>query len=399
MKKLLVVFSLLAFVTLALVGCNKPTPEPDPVPDEFDYAAAVTTLSQKVAEINNLLDGAVVGEKKGNYPQSAVDALQSALTTLEASVANFQAKKGDQKALDAAVKAATDAISAFKDAQLKEDVPFQSKAGYVWVDNSTSESSYIDFGNNPEFINFGQPNAQTDHTFTFTVDLEVYLPAWPDACWQSVLFASTEGGVDNGGGWGTNEYDNGKYRWVIIDEKTDGGRNWCEEEYRFGDDRDMRNDFAGGWHHICMTYRDKGVPGKGDHMNMFFDGTRNCGKNRNDSNIAGYSASNAGITHMFAFARTPNDLTPEGAATPKGGWCNPGGSIRNLHLWSRILTNDEIADLAAGVMEVTAESEGLVAGWTFTETVENDQDIKDITGKFSAKLCGPNAKIIEGKLQ
>lgn len=127
-----------------------------------------------------------------------------------------------------------------------------------------------------------------------------------------------------------------------------------------------------------------------DNMNGYVNGERNFGMNL-DANQT-YSDANAGITHMWAFARQEGSVN---AAAPTSGWYS--GSIRNFHIWNRALTPDEIQDLAAGE-KVTKDSKGLVAGWEFTSTVEDNQNIPDITGKYSAKLVGPNATIVEGTL-
>lgn len=384
MKKFLS-FAFAAIMAVMLASCEKTSV----TESELDSQAAVATLTEKYTEMTTLLDGAVFGTKKGNYPEASKAPLEAAIDALNDVITDFNAGKGTQTALDNAIKAADAAIKAFKNSVLTEDEKFKGKPGYLLVNNTEENSSYVDFGNNAEFINFGTPN--DDHTYQYTVDMEVYIPV--SETWNAVVFTGVT--TDNGGGWGCNAYESGKFRWVVCPAIDGGpGAGWREEEYRFDNDssRDFTARYGGRWTHIAVTFYDQGVnrPEGMDNMNGYVNGERNFGMNL-DANQT-YSDANAGITHMWAFARQEGSVN---AAAPTSGWYS--GSIRNFHIWNRALTPDEIQDLAAGE-KVTKDSKGLVAGWEFTSTVEDNQNIPDITGKYSAKLVGPNATIVEGTL-
>lgn len=273
---------------------------------------------------------------------------------------------------------------------------FTPKPAYIWCDNSEVEGSYIDFGSAAEFVNFGEEI--TDYTYQFSVDFWAYLPAWGSG-WFSILFAATQNDVATAGGWGVNQFDGGQIRGVHIAANEGGGYQWRETAMARDGDYNIMNYAAGAWHHYCLVYVDRNVenrPDGYDIINVFLDGEKMCGLNLDDNNL-GYAADNAGISHMFAFARTSNDLTEEGAAIPNGGYST--GSIRDIHLWSKALSRDEISDLCDEIMDVNKDTPNLVAGWTLDSTVEDPQNIPDITGKYSAKLVGENISFVEGILR
>lgn len=63
------------------------------------------------------------------------------------------------------------------------------------------------------------------------------------------------------------------------------------------------------------------------------------------------------------------------------------GYIRNMRIWKVIKTEAEIKDLYDGAAIDPADP-NLVCAWNFDETPADNSNIKDLTGRHSAKLVG-----------
>ena len=94
-----------------------------------------------------------------------------------------------------------------------------------------------------------------------------------------------------------------------------------------------------------------------------------------------YYISNDHNVSMTAFVA----MTPAGALKT---WESADGSIKHLHIWSSAKTQEEIVKLKNGETAVTGKEADLVCGWTFDKLAMDENDIKDLTGKYSAKLVG-----------
>ena len=81
---------------------------------------------------------------------------------------------------------------------------------------------------------------------------------------------------------------------------------------------------------------------------------------------------------------TPNDK--EVAMVAFTGLTN--GCMRHLHIWKSAKTQAEIQHLMDTPESVTGSESDLVCGWTLNKTVSDNNNIKDLTGKFSARLIG-----------
>lgn len=392
MKKLLVIALSLA-VALFAASCEKPN-------DVFDKAASIAELTTQLTQMDALLNAAEIGTKQGQYTQEAYDKLSAAYDALEKVIADFQADKGSKDAFDKALKAAKDAIAAFT--PNAEDLPFESKPAYLW---SNSTLGYVDFGPVAEYVNFGEPEKAAAHTLQFTVEFWAYLPYWEDACWRMILGNMTEGGAVYPGGWCFNVYDNGKLRGVHNIVKEDKSHGWRESDFRVDGETDVRPIVANSWHHFAMVMNDKNATdlndGQGYGMNCYLDGQKVCSLGF-DADFAGYSSDNAGKGHTFIFARpVDQNGTPEDAAKTRDGQGHLPGSVKGLILYNKALTAADIADLYDGMSDYTDFESNVVIAWPLNATVEDSQNMKDATGKFTAKLCneGEDFGFIEGTLK
>lgn len=365
MKNLFKVVGVLLISALAFSACEKKP--------AYDYAAAVEQLTAKKTEMTNLLSSAVFGTGDGQYPESSKSILENAISAISSVIEEFNAENGSEATLNAAIASADQAIENFKSTVIT------IKKGYVWCE---SEGSYIDFGNHPEFITFGQ---STQGEFQFSVDFWWYTDIeWDN--WAQMIGTATNGGEQ--GGWNVSYFDGGKMRVVHIAGNEGGGYSWRETDMKVNGEVDLRPTFNKKWVHVVLVFRDKNV--EGDKISGFVNGEKAAAMGLDD-NHTGYAFDNKDFSHMLAFARTPN-----GTEEIKEGFCT--GSIRDLHLWSKALSDDEIKDLYDGITVVTKDTPGLVAGWSFTEFTEEREAILDITGNFTCKLVGEDISFKEGVL-
>lgn len=92
---------------------------------------------------------------------------------------------------------------------------------------------------------------------------------------------------------------------------------------------------------------------------------------------------------------TPNDkevamvaFTGLSATANRIGEKSTNGCMRHLHIWKSAKTQAEIQHLMDTPESVTGSESDLVCGWTLNKTVSDNNNIKDLTGKFSARLIG-----------
>lgn len=62
------------------------------------------------------------------------------------------------------------------------------------------------------------------------------------------------------------------------------------------------------------------------------------------------------------------------------------GYIKNFRLWSSAKTEDQIKSLMTS--DVSGTEADLICAWDFTVVPEDNQNIKDKTGKHTAKIVG-----------
>ena len=92
---------------------------------------------------------------------------------------------------------------------------------------------------------------------------------------------------------------------------------------------------------------------------------------------------------------TPNDkevamvaFTGLSATANRIGEKSTNGCMRHLHIWKSAKTQAEntTSDGYSGIRDW--KRIGSVCGWTLNKTVSDNNNIKDLTGKFSARLIG-----------
>jgi hypothetical protein len=85
---------------------------------------------------------------------------------------------------------------------------------------------------------------------------------------------------------------------------------------------------------------------------------------------------------MIGFNHTKYD----GSIATDGKGTN--GYMKHMHIWNTVKSQAEVRAIMENPDAITGEETDLVCGWRFTEIPYDNTDIKDLTGKYSAKLVG-----------
>lgn len=234
----------------------------------------------------------------------------------------------------------------------------------MYVDGQND--GYIDFGASENYSKFGNTGEQV-----FTVEL-----------WVKLKYTSGFGSVvdvfieDSPGhyrkGWVINNFDNKRLRMSL------GMDNWGLLEPGI--------DFSTTekWVHFAAVINEKGVDGdvnsegKPIVVKVYMNGELKDQATGLDGNP--YNPNDLG-TSMIAFRHMGGNL----------GMTNDwklSGYIKHFHLWKSAKSQGEIKKLMNEEIKVTGQEDDLVCGWEFDATVEDDTNIPDLTGKYSAKLLG-----------
>lgn len=155
--------------------------------------------------------------------------------------------------------------------------------------------------------------------------------------------------------------------------------------YTFG------NDLYGGpeivfeekntWRHLAFVWNPaKEDDGSGDPKNhtMYLDGVLRVAV---DYLPSPYMPNTQG-TPMIGFNWTRYD----GSIAGDGKGAN--GYMKHMHVWNSVKSQADVRTIMENPDAITGEETDLVCGWRFTEIPDDDTDIKDLTGQFSARLVG-----------
>jgi len=130
----------------------------------------------------------------------------------------------------------------------------------------------------------------------------------------------------------------------------------------------------GQWIYIAMVY-DENLSEK--QLKMYVNGKLFFAKTNDIYNTSGELQKyvpNTVNTNMWAF-QEPTDKSR-----------NMTGYIKKFRMWDVAKSQEEINSLMNS--DVTGKEKGLICAWDFTVVPENNENIPDKTGKFSAKLVG-----------
>lgn len=329
---------------------------------------AITRLSKASGDLKTINEEAIYGKKQGMYPLSSREILTNAIAELSRLILgiNDGSKTFGETEIAQAEKNAQNAVNQFKATVLTEDIPWHGIPSELYVDGL--DNGYVDFGSAAGYTNFGTGNQQA-----FTIELWVKMTKVKDDI-AAVVSAFRENGGDRTG-WLIN-YRN--YDFMRVSYATgEDGRGLFEEGTGYmgrGDWRDgdiIKENTDSPWLHIALVYNDNGR-GK-----LYLNGK--IKEDRVNWEIKdNMKADFAPYLNMTAFVQ--RDVNGK-LSRPIAGY------MKHFRIWKTAKTETQVNELMNG-KEVTGRESDLVCAWPFDETVEDDKEIIDLTGKHTASIRG-----------
>lgn len=224
---------------------------------------------------------------------------------------------------------------------------------------------YIDFGHSVNYSNFGEDGKQS-----FTIEL--WLKLKNTEVFGSVISCFNEDSqTQTRKGWVINNFQNSRLRMTL------GLQNWGLLEPGF--------DFSTveQWVHFAAVVDENGINGelingKPVVVKVYQNGVL---KDQSTSFEGGNYLPNYLPTPMIAFGQ------PAGIGGMTSDW-RLSGYIKDFHIWKGAKSETTIRKIMNKDIDVTGFEPDLVCGWRFNAIPLNNQNIEDLTGRYSAKLVG-----------
>lgn len=335
------------------------------------YTAAVAIedpyidqLQALIDNINNLIASSEFGDKRGMYPTESRAILTNAIDDANRYILliKYQVPAPSQSEKERYVAETNAAIDQFRLTVRTEDVA--TTPAELFVDGRGSGAdSYIDYGHDEEYYNFGQQGQQA---FTVELWIKVTRAGGKD---QNV-FLNT---LVDGYGWSMywRNVDGGVYRGTWGDEQ-----GYCEPALKAPAD--------GEWVYFALVYSDTGLPGSPDlRAKLYVNGEVRATEGNVGSRYYKYDAYARNDKPMTSFGRYmrlgDDQLFEEGFA----------GYIKKIRIWSAAKDMDYLAASYAQSAELSGSEDNLVAAWNFTNKPSGiDNEIVDLTGRHTARIYG-----------
>ena len=360
--RLLVIVFLSAFAMGICYSCSDDDGEGVKV---YEYREQI---GKKIKVLTDLQAESQFGLREGMYPETSRAILEDAIAKLkdflqtikEAGVAEARIPEETARLL----KESDEKIAEFKATVRTEDLLVPAE-----LEVSGKNGGYIDFGAHPEYSTFGEGKQ------AFTVEFWVKLKDVEGFFYLISTFTDDDTNNHERKGWCVNSYNYG------------GNNMRMTYGMGFNDLMEPAFGFAtvNEWVHLAVVTDETGVDGE---MNggrpvmtkMYMNGELKLSTTSHQDASKPYASNDSNVP-MVAFggmSATGNRIGDKGA----------NGSMKHLHIWRAAKTQDEIRRLMEHPENVTGEEDDLVCGWTFAKMALDDQEIKDLTGKYTAKLVG-----------
>lgn len=363
-----VAFAFMLVQVLAFTSCSDDDDNSGWPTDTDKTEIFIERFTTLVTNLTSLRDGATYGELKDNYPVSSKAMLDEEIAYLEETIAKL--KEGGKKLADSEadriIREAYQIEKDFKATKRAED--FLPVSAELLINGKNG--GYIDFGVHPEYSAFGEQGKQV-----FTVEFWVKLTDLDDYLNSFVFLLSTFTDDDTKDherkGWAVNNHF-GRLRMTYGISYSD----LFEPGFSFST--------LNQWVHVAVVTNENGVDGEiRDGIpvmtKIYVNGQLMLSERGRDDRLP-YTSNDKEVA-MVAF-------TGLSATGSRVGEKSTNGCMRHLHIWKSAKTQADIQHLMDSPEDVTGSEADLVCGWTFNKTVSDNNNIKDLTGKFSAKLVG-----------
>ncbi|MDR1720677.1 MAG: DUF4972 domain-containing protein [Dysgonamonadaceae bacterium] len=330
----------------------------------------IELLGESLTLLKTTRDEARYGTIKGNYPEESKQILNDAMAVIARLIFRIENGETISEAEIAQVKTMTqNAIAEFNATVRTETLLYDAE---LYVDGDAG--GYIDFGISSEYSRFGENGNQA-----YTVELWVKYKALPGGIGAIVSTFVENGGVRCG--------------WMLNMINSDYLRMSCTSnlEHQMWEPGDGFTDIE-KWVHVAAVYNDKGVDGDMDNGSpvvlKYYENGVMANKSSNSNPSMYYNPaddSKLPSLPMIAFAQH----TLDGSRTR-----TMQGYIKHFRIWKTAKSPDEIVKLMNGTTVVTGNESDLSCAWPFDKQVEDDLNIKDLTGRHTAVLKGSYQWII-----
>jgi len=320
-------------------------------------------IGKKIKELTDMQVSAQYGIREGMFPEESRQILEEAVNNLKNLLELIKAKTiPDAQVPEETAKGLSNADKKkeeFLATKRTEDVVIPAEL-YV----NGKNGGYIDFGSHPEYSAFSGG---------FTVDM--WFKFEEIGSFDFILSTF----IDN-----QNEADRYRKGWAVNYYGENGERNlrmtYCLDKDGLYEPW-VRFEEAKKWFHLVYVWNPAKVDDGSSNPNsfkMYIDGALVKEEHWNNTN---YTPNNE-ETPMLGF----NFTDYGGAVSTEGKGAN--GYMKHMHIWNSVKTVSEIQEIMNNPDYVKGDESDLVCGWKFDEVAYDNNDIKDITGKYSAKLTG-----------
>mgnify|MGYP005829375511 CR=1 FL=1 len=357
--RLLVIVFLSAFAMGICYSCSDDDGEGVKV---YEYREQI---GKKIKVLTDLQAESQFGLREGMYPETSRAILEDAIAKLkdflqtikEAGVAEARIPEETARLL----KESDEKIAEFKATVRTEDLLVPAE-----LEVSGKNGGYIDFGAHPEYSTFGEVGKQA-----FTVEFWVKLKDVEGFFYLISTFTDDDTKDHERKGWAVNSHF-GRLRMTY----GIGYSDLFEPGFSFST--------LNQWVHVAVVTNENGVDGEiRDGIpvmtKIYVNGQLMLSERGRDDRLP-YTPNDKEVA-MVAF-------TGLSATANRIGEKSTNGCMRHLHIWKSAKTQAEIQHLMDTPESVTGSESDLVCGWTLNKTVSDNNNIKDLTGKFSARLIG-----------
>lgn len=354
--KVFTIILLTSSILLSFVACSN---DDENTVKVYEYKEQI---GKKIKVLTDLQASSTFGVREGMYPDESKQILEGAVADLKGLLESIKGKTiPDAQIPDETAKAISNAdqkIENFLATVRTEDVIIP---GELHVN-----------GKNGGYINFGTHSEYSAFTQGFTVELWFKFENIGSFDYILSTFIDNQSADRYRQGWCVNYYGEGgakNLRMTYVLGKEGLYEPWVKYEEK------------GKWIHLAFVWNPANVDdGSGTQttFKMYMNGELVKQEGWGDTN---YTPNTQG-TSMIGFNYTNYD----GSIATDGKGTN--GYMKHMHIWNSVKSQTQIKSIMENPDAITGQETDMVCGWKFTEIPYDNSNIKDLTGKYSAKLVG-----------
>lgn len=326
-------------------------------------------IGKKIKTLTDLQGASQFGLREGMYPETSRAMLENAVAALKDFLQTMKEGGVPEERIPEEtarlLKESDEKIAEFKATVRTEDllVPAELRV-------NGKNGGYIDFGVHPEYSTFGETGKQA-----FTVEFWVKLKDVQGFFFLVSTFTDDDANDHERRGWCVNSYNY--------------GTNNMRMTYGMGFNDLMEPAFGFStvdeWAHLAIVTDETGVDGEMNDgrpvmTKMYLNGELKHSTTSHQDASKPYASNNRNVP-MVAFT----GMNAKGDRIEDKG---ANGSMKHLHIWGAAKTREEIRQLMDNPENVTGQEKDLVCGWSLAKMALDDGNIKDLTGRYTARLVG-----------